>query len=1108
MTHTTRGTPDALTESDLMTYHHLGNQRSNHCCLNKAVKKSQANAVASVCLAITVTYAIAYSWPRGPQLAQAKAKFAHAIHGKRPVEGRLSWDLPYTPPDHLALPVEQERAPLTTSRKSESELELRRAAHALLKAARIATSAESAITLGVLRLLEQRPDRAIEHFLHATHLAPIDASGWSDLGATYIERARRQNDPADYLLALEALEEAVALAPTHPSVLFNHALVLMRLSLRRQAKTAWMAYLEVDPQSSWADEARGHLSALLIADDGQWPELRPLLDAAVVDSQFVEWIVSQHPHQIVRYVQDDLLGRWSDALVERRGPEAATALNLAHRISRTLAQSLGEHLPSDIVAAIIQTPPAQQQPLAEGHRAYRDARALYNQHRTAEARPLFESALRTFESIGSPAALLPELYLAIGRFESYDLEPAHQALIQILEHPKAHGYPSLEGLTYWMLGMSHLANGKPLSSLSAYQAALARFELIGAWDNVAAVHSLLAENFRFLGNSQEAWSQAFNALHASALNPDPRQRHRALSLAADVCLTDGHWEAELYLRNEVVWIARQAGEPVASAHALLQRSQNLTRLGRNERGAQDLNEAFEQLGSIGDSAKRQRVKADLVVAESNLLVETAPSESEAALTHALDFYAGNGNQYPLSRLFLARGRVRRTAGDLNGALSDLRRGIEIFEAQRETVEDEALQISFFDQSETLFDEAIHLTLAEGDAIAAFSYTEMKRSRSLLNRLDNFPSLSQRVPNNIGDISRPLSAHEIQLALPSDVAVVEYDVLEDRIAVWILRPDETMKLNQQMIEAQEVEETVARLLGALRAQPEEFSSASRELYDMLIRPVLNAGISARDRLVLIPDQTLSAVPFAALSNRDSGRYIIQDHDLTIAPSASFYVRSLPAEPRIPIARSLTALVIGDPTLHQKFLGSLPDLPEAMTEASTIAEIYPGSLLLTGNQATRSRFLEAVDQHDIIHIASHAELNEEYPLLSYLLLATSAPSDSGALYAHEVYGLKLEKPKLVVLSACRTASGPTTLEGVSSLARAFLASGVPAVVASLWNVEDAATSELFRVFYQELSTGAGTANALRQAQLALLHHENEQFRHPRSWAAFEVLGALDG
>lgn len=81
----------------------------------------------------------------------------------------------------------------------------------------------------------------------------------------------------------------------------------------------------------------------------------------------------------------------------------------------------------------------------------------------------------------------------------------------------------------------------------------------------------------------------------------------------------------------------------------------------------------------------------------------------------------------------------------------------------------------------------------------------------------------------------------------------------------------------------------------------------------------------------------------------------------------------------------------------------------------------------------------------------------------------------------------------------------MEGVTDLARAFLAAGVPSVLATLWDVEDRATGRFLDLFYAHLLQGNDVMSSLQAAQIASLRSLDESLRSPRSWAAFNLVGA---
>jgi CHAT domain-containing protein len=136
--------------------------------------------------------------------------------------------------------------------------------------------------------------------------------------------------------------------------------------------------------------------------------------------------------------------------------------------------------------------------------------------------------------------------------------------------------------------------------------------------------------------------------------------------------------------------------------------------------------------------------------------------------------------------------------------------------------------------------------------------------------------------------------------------------------------------------------------------------------------------------------------------------------------------------------------------------------------------------------------------MLHFAVHAELNEEDPMSSALLLAGDG-KDDGRLKVGEIFSLNL-KAGMVVLSACETGLGKLNSgDEMVGLTRAFIYAGTPSVVTTLWKVNDRSSYELMREFYQRLKT-VKKSEALRQAQLKTM----KEFPEPFYWAAYQPTG----
>jgi CHAT domain-containing protein len=201
-----------------------------------------------------------------------------------------------------------------------------------------------------------------------------------------------------------------------------------------------------------------------------------------------------------------------------------------------------------------------------------------------------------------------------------------------------------------------------------------------------------------------------------------------------------------------------------------------------------------------------------------------------------------------------------------------------------------------------------------------------------------------------------------------------------------------------------------------------------------------------------------------------------------------------------------LAVGDPAFDPN-LFRLPRLPGAEREARRIGDDYSGARLLVGPAATKSAFLRDAALSDIVHFAGHGVVTPEAPLLSHLVLASEPQTGaSGALYARELFAARLPRTRVAILSGCQTADGHLSdTEGTSSLARAFFAAGVPAVVASLWAVNDAQTGDFFVAYHAELSRGVDPATALRQTQRRWLAESPDRWRSVSTWAGFQLFGA---
>jgi CHAT domain-containing protein len=186
-----------------------------------------------------------------------------------------------------------------------------------------------------------------------------------------------------------------------------------------------------------------------------------------------------------------------------------------------------------------------------------------------------------------------------------------------------------------------------------------------------------------------------------------------------------------------------------------------------------------------------------------------------------------------------------------------------------------------------------------------------------------------------------------------------------------------------------------------------------------------------------------------------------------------------------------------------------LPFSRLEADNVIALAPKGTGLKAIDFDASRALaksRELNQYRILHFATHGLLNSERPELSGLvfsLIDREGKPQDGFLRLHEIYNLQLNAD-LVVLSACESGLGKEIKgEGLIGLTRGFMYSGAPRVVASLWTVDDYATAELMKIFYQGmLKDGLPAGAALRAAQLEF--SKEKRWASPYFWAGFVLHG----
>jgi CHAT domain-containing protein len=275
---------------------------------------------------------------------------------------------------------------------------------------------------------------------------------------------------------------------------------------------------------------------------------------------------------------------------------------------------------------------------------------------------------------------------------------------------------------------------------------------------------------------------------------------------------------------------------------------------------------------------------------------------------------------------------------------------------------------------------------------------------------------------------------------------------------------------------------------------------QKLHQLLIEPIQDKlPKSPEDQVIFIPQDELSAVPFAALQDKNQ-KFLIEKHTISTVPALQILALMNKRTQQVQ-GKASDVLVVGNPSMPTLPGQSLPlsPLPNSEKEAIEIGQIW-GVEALIGPRATKADVLSRISQAKIIHLATHSVLNDQNGILSSIALAPSA-NDSGLLTAEDVFKFNNQiNADLIVMSACNTGKGSSSTDGIIGLSRSMIAVGIPSVVVSLWSVPDAPTSDLMIEFHRRLRANPNKAQALRQAMLKTMKTKP----NPVDWSAFTLVG----
>lgn len=678
-------------------------------------------------------------------------------------------------------------------------------------------------------------------------------------------------------------------------------------------------------------------------------------------------------------------------------------------------------------------------------------------------------AVRVAESSGSPLLVLRASILrALHRNARGEFEQAFQILHPIQDEVKA---------------------GSPYPVLREHLFALAKAaQQTGRFHETRQAYRRVAEEAAAAGDL--AWrAQALYGIAAVSLDelmevPSARGRQQVLELA-----------------RHALAAARAAGRPSLETQALWM----LGFLGEAGEAAGHLERCYQVAATPAEQSFCRGMLARRVA-------DAEPGKAQEAIHEAEVLAEKSGSAQTQVAFWSNRMRVSWQVNAPEVALADARAALDAIEALRDQQKGGAGQPGLFSTWAEHYYWLSGQLLQEGRLEPAFGVIERMRSRTLIDSLGLSPSDRQ---------TGFASLAQVRGALARDEALLSFQIAPANDLTgafgggsWLLVATPGATRVYQLPERVWVRQALNAFTGLFTARDDSEAQAAASLYTRLLAPAVADLPAEVRRLVIVPDDFLHRLPFAALRSERASDPLVTRYEITLVPSATLWRHWREARP----APSVTpALVLADPfrpvtpggTAQERSGSSftpvrLGPLPYARTEGRSAVRHLGRGKLLVGEEASEAYVKRhGAGPFGLFHFAAHAVTNDVNPEESGIFLSPGTGREDGVLQVREIAELDVGG-SIVVLSTCESASGEILRgEGVMGLARAFFQAGAHTVVASLWPLRDDDGAALFDRFYRHLSKGTSVAAALQAAQ----RDRMDDGAPAEAWAGVVVLGDGD-
>jgi CHAT domain-containing protein/uncharacterized protein HemY len=691
-----------------------------------------------------------------------------------------------------------------------------------------------------------------------------------------------------------------------------------------------------------------------------------------------------------------------------------------------------------------------------------------------------------------------------------------------------------------LIGVVNRSQGNYERALDNYQKALRINKKLGLKTEIAINLSIIGELYKELGRYDEALKYLRQSLNISEASNDRLTIAADLNIIGEVRYKQGNYKEALSLYNSSLAISQELGFKNGIARSL----NNIGYLKGDMKEWDSAIENFDKAISIyKDLGDREWIRVSLFGKGLYLEEKGDLASAEKSYKEAVDVFesiredvaGGEEAQQLFSDINV---RIYERLVSLLLRLGKKEEALEYIERSRsKALRDTFLRsgISSFDEKTrgllSLYNQLFRKESSINHEIAEEKSKPSPNSEKIDNLVNTLAKTKQEFNRVISQLSvehndiynllsiRPGKFLDLEQKnkLPLNVAFVEYFITDKQIYIFVIsRRDLIVK--GASVSKEELRRSVTlfrTLIEKNRSNPtnnwrddgskiyrsdiKPLKEMSTHLYHLLIKPIED-DIRDTDIVAVIPFGFLNYLPFHALGEeRTDGslEFFIEKKGLVylVSTSTSYLNSALRSDGKRRIGR---VAAFGNPDLGEPELA----LPSSEKEVLVIKEMFPNTIIFLKKDATKDNFKNSWGGNEIIHLAAHGLIQDEPSILL-------APLGSGSLTLSDITGLPpARNTHLVVLSACNAAldhnEANSKVTGLNSIAFAFTLAGAPSVIATLWEVDDRATSELMSSFYKNLKAeGRFDYQSLRKAQIDMLKR-SDKYGQPFYWAPFILLG----